>query len=50
MVIHPKGNVIGALKTSEEEVATFSLSLRELTIFRQKFTAWKDRDDFHLKI
>lgn len=50
MIIHPKGNVIGALKSSEEEVATFSLSLRELTAFRQKFPAWKDRDEFHLKI
>jgi omega-amidase len=50
MVIHPKGNVIGELKSSKEEVATFSLLRTEMNAFRDKFPAWKDRDEFYLKI
>jgi omega-amidase len=48
MVINPKGVVIGELTASKEEIQTFTLSWDELNDFREKFPAWKDRDDFEV--
>jgi len=48
MVISPKGVVIGELPASKEVVQTVVLSWDELCDFREKFPAWKDRDDFEV--
>jgi predicted amidohydrolase len=46
MVISPKGTIIGKLPASREDLQTFVLSWNELSNFREKFPAWKDRDVF----
>jgi omega-amidase len=49
LIINPKGAVTGEFKTSKEEVKTFTLSWNELNEFREKFPAWRDRDEFIVK-
>jgi omega-amidase len=46
MIIDPKGMIIGEMPTSHEPVKTFTLAWDDLINFREKFPAWKDRDDF----
>lgn len=48
-VYSPKGEIISKTEPSEESVETISLSFSELEEFREKFTVWKDKDQFDLK-
>lgn len=47
-VYHPKGTVVAAIAGATEDALTCVLSGDELLEFREKFPAWKDRDDFRI--
>lgn len=50
MVISPKGEVLHELRENKEEVVTFTLSISDLTDFREKFNVALDWDAFSLEI
>lgn len=47
-VYSPKGEKLSTLPSSTEGVETIALDWHALADFRQKFTVWKDKDDFRL--
>ncbi|MDP4843037.1 MAG: amidohydrolase [Salibacteraceae bacterium] len=49
-VYSPKGDLLSHLKSHQEGVETIMLSYQELSDFKEKFTVWKDKDRFELKI
>jgi len=48
VVIKPKGAVLTKLPASKEIIQTSVLSWDELVTFREKFPAWKDRDNYKI--
>jgi predicted amidohydrolase len=46
LVIDPKGACLLEMKDHAEGISSISLSLQTIVEFREKFPAWKDRDDF----
>jgi omega-amidase len=49
VVIDPAGKILGMVNKYEEGSATVDISLSELQNCRERFPAWKDRDDFKLE-
>lgn len=47
-IYSPKGERLSTLEPDKEGVETISLRWSELADFREKFTVWKDKDDFKL--
>lgn len=45
----PKGECLSTIGPHEEKVETVELNWAELADFREKFTVWKDKDDFRLR-
>ncbi|HLO57783.1 MAG TPA: amidohydrolase [Bacteroidales bacterium] len=50
IVVDPKGRVMAGMKDSHEGLLSVTLSKEPLDKFRKEFPAWKDADDFELKI
>lgn len=48
-VFSPKGEVLSTIAPHNEGIETIELDYQILKDFREKFTAWKDRDLFELK-
>ncbi len=48
-VFSPKGELLSTIPASEESVSQVELNYQHLSEFREKFTAWKDKDRFDLR-
>lgn len=49
-VLDPKGDVISEIPEGEESMKIVSLSYNDLLLFREKFPAWMDADEFSLYV
>lgn len=49
VVLNPKGIALSEAKRGAEAIIVETLSLDELSSFREKFPAWMDADDFSIK-
>lgn len=49
VVFSPKGEVLSKESSQNSVILYADLSLKDLTSFREKFPAWKDRDDFTIQ-
>ncbi len=49
-IIHPGGKVLATVKSSNEGILEYDLSLKELEAYRKKFLFGPDMDDFEVKI
>lgn len=49
MVVNARGEIISVAEAGKEEIVAMELDLSDLSRFREKFPAWKDRDDFVLQ-
>jgi predicted amidohydrolase len=45
-LLSPRGTIMGAAKNDCEEAVTVTLGKTELNIYRRKFPAWRDGDEF----
>lgn len=49
-VINPKGEIISTTKAYQENMENVEISLKELNEFKEKFPAYKDADNFEIKL
>ncbi|HVN59540.1 MAG TPA: amidohydrolase [Bacteroidales bacterium] len=49
VILDPKGNELAAVSSHSEGTASAEIDLHSLNVFREKFPAWKDADDFIIR-
>ncbi len=49
VIVSPQGKIVASVPDNEEGTDTATLDLQHLRIFRERFPAWKDADEFFLK-